>query len=81
MDRSRFARIAHWIGLAFSLPLIALGLYALLEYWRGSFPPTVTAADAVLSLSFILICAAILYATPRLIVWLVAFIVTRKIRG
>jgi hypothetical protein len=77
----RVTRIAHWIGLALSLPLIALGLFAFTEYLRGSFPPTVTGADAALVLGFILFSAAIMYLTPRIIVRLVSFIVARKIKG
>jgi hypothetical protein len=81
MDQSRVSRIAHWFGLALSLPLAALGFYAFAEYLRGSFPPTVTSADATLILGFILITAAILYVTPRLVVWTITFIVARKIKG
>jgi len=64
-----------------SLPLIALGLYALTEFSRGNFPATVTRADAALLFGFILACAAILYFTPRIIAWGVSFVVARKIRG
>ena len=81
MDQSRFTRIAHWIGLAFSLPVVGLGIFALVEFRRGQFPSTVTGADAALLFGFILVSAAILYITPRLIVWTVAFIVSRKIKG
>ena len=73
--------MAHWIGLAFSLPVVGLGIFALIEYWRGKFPPTVTGSDAAMVFGFILISAAIIYVTPRLIVWLVTFIVTRRIKG
>jgi hypothetical protein len=81
MDQSRSSRIARWIGLAFSLPVAALGLFAFTEFLRGKFPPTLTAADATLLLAFILISAAILYVTPLLIVWTISFIVARKIKG
>ncbi len=81
MDQSRSTRIAHWIGLALSLPVVALGLFAFTEFLRGKFPPTLTAKDATLILGFILISAAVLYVTPRLIVWTVAFIVAQKIKG
>jgi hypothetical protein len=77
----RATRIAHWLGLAFALPLVAMGLYALTEYWRGSFPATVTGADAALLFGFILVCAAILYATPHIIGWTISFVVARKIKG
>jgi hypothetical protein len=77
----RAARIAHWFGLAFSLPLIAMGLYALTEFWRGNFPATVKGADAALLFGFILVCAAILYVTPRIIAWAISFVIARKVRG
>jgi hypothetical protein len=77
----RASRIAHWIGLALSLPLIALGLYALTEFARGNFPATVTRADVALLFGFILACAAILYFTPRIAAWAISFVVSRKIKG
>lgn len=76
----RISRIAHWIGFVFSLPLVGLGIFALIEFQRGQFPPTVTGSDAAMVFGFILFSAAILYVTPRLIVWTVAFIVARKIK-
>jgi hypothetical protein len=80
-ETPRAGRIAHWIGLALSLPLIALGLYALTEYARGNFPATVTRADVTLLFGFILACAAILYFVPRIVAWAVSFVVGRKIKG
>ena len=73
--------MAHGIGLAFSLPVVGLGIFALVEFLRGKFPLTLTGSDAAMLFGFILISAAILYITPVLIVWTVTFIVTRRIKG
>jgi len=78
---SRIHRISHWIGIALATPIFGVTALALVWWFRGEFPSTVT-IDVVVRVIGMMVAAAILvYAVSRAIGWAISAVLGRTLRA
>ena len=67
-------RAFHRAGIALTLPIFAVVIWAFVEWMRGQFPPTVTMGDIALVTAMAAAAAVLVYLTCWAAGWIAAAI-------